>query len=421
MPKQTEQRQVYIARTLEEAKGILNRAEGNKLESLLCRRYISAWVLMKNCFLRILQFCLFKKWGYSKKGFRNIVVYTVGIVGDNVVLLAALAALRRHYSSATITVVTNCQIWSPQAAVEVLGPSPYLDRLIVLDGDPVQREGFRIRMVATEVQGIQCDLFVNLSPLGNRGWFGAVIREMIFAKMLGANCAIGFQVSTHEFRKFSSVQHRFVKNEPTRAQEVIRKLGVRLVPGLFPLHPNTAARDTIFTKLSDYMGADKPLFVLNPGAKFRKKCWPASRFGMVASWLSEKYHADVVVTGTASEKTIAEEVVKASDGRAMNMAGETTIQELVELLRVASACITSDTGTMHLSATLGRPTVGVFRTRLAPAHWFPSGEKSIAVFSLLDSTNDVEASDSVEHVYVDDVIQAIEELIHTDSRVNPIG
>ena len=68
--------QVYIARTLEEAREILNKAEGNKLKSLFCRIYIRAWVLAKNCILNILWFCMFKKWSYSKKDFHSIVVYT---------------------------------------------------------------------------------------------------------------------------------------------------------------------------------------------------------------------------------------------------------------------------------------------------------------------------------------------------------
>ena len=178
---------------------------------------------------------------------------------------------------------------------------------------------------------------------------------------------------------------------------------------------DTSAKDKILMEISDRIDDKQRIFVINPGAKFEEKCWPAQRFGKVAAWLSEKYQTSVIITGTASEKTIAEEVVRVSEGTAINMAGRTTIQELIELLRMAAGCVTNDTGTMHLAAILGLPTVGVFSTDYSPpgpVTWFPLGNKSIAVFSLLDYTDGDKFSNVLENIGVDDVVRAIEEVVH---------
>jgi heptosyltransferase-2 len=128
----------------------------------------------------------------------------------------------------------------------------------------------------------------------------------------------------------------------------------------------------------------RPIFVINPGAKFQAKCWPAEHFGTVISQLTRHYNATIVVTGICDERNIADKVVEKSGQVAINLAGQTTLQELVELLRMAKGCITNDTGTMHIAAMVGVPTVAIFSFRLSPTHWFPLSQKMVALFSFED-------------------------------------
>ena len=219
---------VYTVRSLKEAEQILFSAEKFEFKALLLRAVIAVWLLGANILMRFLKFVLFKNRGYNKE-FNNIVIYTVGILGDNVVILPALAAIKRRYPQTKLTLITNCQKWSPQPAKELLKPLPYIDHLVVVeDYDcPVQRHGCHFSIDVPEVKGISCDLFVNLSPFGNRGWIGAVIREMILAKLLGAKCAYGFRMSTLSKRNiFNSIQQHFVKNEPRRSKEVLKAIGL---------------------------------------------------------------------------------------------------------------------------------------------------------------------------------------------------
>jgi ADP-heptose:LPS heptosyltransferase len=365
--------------------------------------------------LGILKFLLFEKWGYTKREFKNIVVYTVGIVGDNVVMLPALAALRRRYPAAKITVITNCQIWNREGAIGVLEPSPYKDRLIVLNEDPVQRRGLRLWMDGTKFGEIRCDLFVNLSPFGNRGWVGAVVREMFFARMLGAKYAVGFRMSTFTRKDlFCKVQYRFLKNEPRRSQEILKELGLTPAENEDLLAHDSFAKESVIKKIGEKGGDNLPLFVINPGAKFESKCWPTERFGEIAKYFVKHYDASVVITGNKEEEHIADEVIKQSGGVAISLAGRTSIQELTELLRIAKGCITNDTGTMHIAAMVGVPTVALFSSRLSPTHWLPAGHNVVSIFSLLDCIycykDSCKTLDCMKRINVIDVVSAFNQV-----------
>jgi heptosyltransferase-2 len=413
---QRKHEKVFTVRSLEEARDILFSADPPGIKTLISTLFIKTWVFGANCVLRISKYILFKEWRYSTEEFSNIVIYTVGIVGDNVVMLPALAAIRRRYPEATITVITNCQIWDPQGAVSILKPSPYKDRLIVLNDHPVQRRGLHLQMDKTKFEGIGCDLFVNLSPFGNRGWIGAVFREMFFARMLGAKYAVGFRMSTYNRGGIlNRVQYRFVKNEPRRSREVLRELGLKPVENEDLLFCDPLAKRSILEKVKQSSNNHQPLFVINPGAKFESQCWPAKRFGNIASRLANHYDIIIVITGIAKEKHIAEEVVKSSGDTAVNLVGETNLQELIELLRIAKGCVTNDTGTMHLAAMIGVPTVAIFSTRHSPTHWLPVGENVVSVFCIVDCIycyNDFcDKLDCLNRIEVNDVFRALKEFL----------
>jgi len=100
--------------------------------------------------------------------------------------------------------------------------------------------------------------------------------------------------------------------------------------------------------------------VINPGAGWRSKLWPAERFAAVARGLHRHNGMPAVVTWAGdSEKAAAEQIVAESRGGAI-LAPQTTLQDLGELARLARVFISSDTGPLHLAAAVGTPCVGLF-------------------------------------------------------------
>ena len=99
--------------------------------------------------------------------------------------------------------------------------------------------------------------------------------------------------------------------------------------------------------------------LMNPGAGWPSKIWPAERYGELARRLAKSHGlASVAVWGVPSELPLAEQIVAASGGHA-RLAPPTSMTELAALCRRAALFVGSDTGPMHLAVAVGTPTISL--------------------------------------------------------------
>jgi lipopolysaccharide heptosyltransferase II len=104
---------------------------------------------------------------------------------------------------------------------------------------------------------------------------------------------------------------------------------------------------------------ERGLVGLCPGAEYGPaKRWP--EFGAAAKDLSEKLGLHWLIFGTRKERYISRKVAEVLGTRATDLTGRTTLLELISQLRRCEVLLTNDTGTMHLAAFLGVPTVSIF-------------------------------------------------------------
>ena len=100
---------------------------------------------------------------------------------------------------------------------------------------------------------------------------------------------------------------------------------------------------------------------LCPGAEYGPtKRWPAERFAEAARLVSAQRACEWVIFGVAKDAPHAETIQAALGERCENLAGKTTLVELIAALRRCDVLLTNDTGTMHLAAYLGVPVAAVF-------------------------------------------------------------
>ena len=117
------------------------------------------------------------------------------------------------------------------------------------------------------------------------------------------------------------------------AQEILRRAGIRLQP---------------------------PPLVVAPGARYGPaKRYPPERFARAARLLADERGCDVVLVGTAEDARATSEV-KADLPGAHDLAGRTSLGELIGVLAHSAGLLSNDSGTMHLAAALGKPVVGIF-------------------------------------------------------------
>ncbi|GHE07794.1 glycosyltransferase family 9 protein [Klenkia taihuensis] len=104
--------------------------------------------------------------------------------------------------------------------------------------------------------------------------------------------------------------------------------------------------------------------VVHPGAAARSRRWPAQRWAAVADALRGAGHR-VVVTGTAEERSLVDAV---ADGAPALV--DLSVQELCGLVAAARLVLSGDTGTAHVAAVFGRPSV-VLSGPVPPSRWGP--------------------------------------------------
>ncbi len=100
---------------------------------------------------------------------------------------------------------------------------------------------------------------------------------------------------------------------------------------------------------------------LCPGAEYGPaKRWLPERFVAVGQAVAARRHCEWQIFGTAADAELGESIATQIGNSAKNLAGKTSLAELIELLGQCSALLTNDTGTMHLAALMGVPTISVF-------------------------------------------------------------
>ncbi len=149
--------------------------------------------------------------------------------------------------------------------------------------------------------------------------------------------------------------------------------------------------------------------LLNPGAGWGAKQWPAERYGMVAKQLAADGLKALINFGPGEER-LAQAVESTSAGTAETVA--CTLTELISLTRRARLFVGGDTGPMHLAAALGIPVVAIFGPT-NPARNGPFGPRSIVLRSSLSPTTharNAQADPGLLEISVDQVIAAAREL-----------
>lgn len=105
---------------------------------------------------------------------------------------------------------------------------------------------------------------------------------------------------------------------------------------------------------------DTPVLALCPGAEFGSaKRWPAAHFAEIArAGLARGFQ--VWLLGGPTDRSMAGDIDARTGGACVNLAGRTRLDEALDVLALAHAVVTNDSGLMHVAAALGRPVVALF-------------------------------------------------------------
>ena len=281
----------------------------------------------------------------------SFLIVRLGALGDIVHAIPVAAALRRAFPSARI----DWLVGSRQR--EFLDLVPVVDRrLVIRERDAGAGRSYLSAM--GELRRHRYDVVFDLQGL---------LKSAVLARAAGAARVVGFStpyLRERLARLFYTDAYdpggRGMYDPDSTLHVVQANLGMLTVIGLtsqvaeFPIEriDSAGAREIRGRVGSRYA-------LLNPGAAWPNKRWPADRFGALALELRAQHGLTSLVCWGPGEESLARDVVQASSGAAV-LAPATSIADLVSLIGTAAVMVSGDTGPAHIAAALGTPLVGIY-------------------------------------------------------------
>jgi len=170
---------------------------------------------------------------------------------------------------------------------------------------------------------------------------------------------------------------------------------------------------------------DGNILALCPGAEFGDaKQWPEQYYAAVAEgYLNRINNAQVVMFGSEKDREVCQRIVeqvqggRATGGRCLNLAGETSLAEAVDLLSMSSVVVSNDSGLMHIAAALHRPLVAIFGST-SPDFTPPLSDEVVILATDIECRPCFQRTCPLQHkkclteITPDQVLRAIENLKH---------
>jgi heptosyltransferase-2 len=263
-------------------------------------------------------------------GFAKILIRATNWIGDAVMSLPAIRAVRERFPAAEIVVLARpwvADLYSREAGVSriIRYPGRSLGLIRALRAERFEsaillQNAFEAALVA-RLAGIPRRIGYNRD---GRGW---LLTDALAVPLPG-------EIARHE---------RFYYLELLRRAGLIERL------------PECAA-----IRLTGWETEPGETIGISPGAAYgNAKRWLPERFAEAALRLG----GAVTIFGSAAERALCETVaerIRAGGGTARNLAGETTLAEFIAQAAACRLFLTNDSGAMHIASALGVPTVTVF-------------------------------------------------------------
>ena len=289
--------------------------------------------------------------GIEKSQVQRILIRATNWVGDAIMTLPALEAVRENFPSSHITVLAK-----PWVA-PIFEHHPAVDRVLAFDKGNGARAGFvemlRISRIIRKERFDLAILFQNAFEAALLTFLGRV-KQRVGYKTDGRGLMLTHGVSrTEKVLGIHQVGYYCA---------ILRAVGWPAEERDPVLHMGGEVREQAAGILKS-KGVDSREFIvgLSPGAVFGSaKRWPPDRFAAIGDRVVERWCAGVVVFGSRGERAIGDRVCAAMKHEALNLCGKTSLKVAMGAMSLCRFFVTNDSGLMHMASALGLPTVAVF-------------------------------------------------------------
>ena len=282
----------------------------------------------------------------------RLLLVRLGALGDIVHAIPVAAALSRAFPSSRIDWLVSAK------HRKLLDLVPVIDRRLVIKDRGDAAGGTPLAATIRELRRSRYDVVFDLQGL---------IKSAVLARLSGAPARVGFssgylreRLARPFYTKVYDPGGGGMYDPRERSHVVQMNLGLLTAIGLTVAAPEFPIErvDTEIARAIRERAGNRYVLV-NPGAAWPNKRWPAARFGAVARAIDERHGLKTIVSWGPGEEPLAQEVVRESSGAAL-LSPRTSIADLLALIRGAALMISGDTGPTHVAAALGTPIVGIY-------------------------------------------------------------
>ena len=287
----------------------------------------------------------------DKKKINRILVRATNWVGDMVMTLPALQAIRDNFPKSTVVVLAKSWV------IPLIDNHPAVDGVLPLrKGKGYLSGGLEIIKMAGMIRSMKFDIAI-------------LFQNAFEAALLAYLGGVGIRIGYNTDHRTALLSHSVVRSKQILEVHqveyylsLLRAVGWDAKTGYPCLHiadRDRLAMDTLLT--SNGIAREDFLLGLSPGAMYGPaKRWPPERFAVIGDWASENWGAKIVVLGSRREYGICRSVIESMGYPALNMCGTTTLGEAMALIGRSNFIVSNDSGLMHVASALGRPMVALF-------------------------------------------------------------
>lgn len=277
----------------------------------------------------------------------KVLIIKLSSIGDVIHTLPSLQALRRGLGKkARIDWLVE------EAASSVLKNHPLLDRLIIVKRGWLRNRGENLK-TAKELSKEAYDIVLD---------FQGLLKSGVWVKLTKGKRRIGFSNArelSHVFYNEKLPPFDIERHAVDRYLDLAKHAGGVIEDAGFTLKTNANIKDSALKKLKR-AGVKGKFFIIIARARWATKLWDDAKFVEVAKKAKEDYGLTPVLVGGREDAASLEKMRFDIGEGAVNLAGQTDLNELAEVLRGAEFVITVDSGPMHLAAAAGAKVIALF-------------------------------------------------------------
>jgi len=294
--------------------------------------------------------------------FNHILLIQLGDIGDVVLTTPTIRALRENHPEARISILVR----KPFGSLLLADPNLYE----VVETEKIRGSVLKILRghlkFTRRLRRAHYDLVIDLRT----GDHGALL-----SFFTGAPVRIGTQGGNNQFlRKFlftKTLRNLKVAPPPThpgadQSLRIMRGLGINTtdtLPRLAILPQDLARAEEMLNECG--LASNTQWVTVNPFSRWKYKEWDCAKWGTVIDQIWESHNMPAVLIGSPEEASACQEIVAGREGRAINLAGRTTLGELAAVLSMSSLHLGVDSAAPHIAAAVGTPTVTIH----GPSDW----------------------------------------------------